>query len=65
MHSKPENDVHVIQIEVTMDTYMYEAIDTDKEKRYALKQSRLRIAQEFLRKATLAASDTARRIYSR
>ncbi len=64
MHSDPKNDVHAIQIEVTMDTYMYEAIDSDKEKRYALKQSRLRIAQEFLRKATLAASDTARRIYS-
>ncbi len=65
MHSDPENDVHAIQIEVTMDTYMYEAIETDKEKRYALKQSRLRIAQDFLRKATLAASETARRIYSR
>ncbi len=65
MHSDPDNDVHAIQIEVTMDTYMYEAIEADKEKRYALKQSRLRLAQDFLRKAALAASDTARRIYSR
>ncbi len=63
MHSDRDNDVHVIQVEVTMDTYMYEAIETDKEKRYALKQSRLRIAQDFLRKAALAASDTARRLY--
>jgi len=65
IHSNPESDVHVIQVEVTMDTYMYEPVDTDKVKRYALKQSRLRIAQDFLRKAALAASDTARRIYSK
>ncbi len=65
MHSDPGNDAHAIQIEITMDTYMYEPSDSDKDKRYALKQSRLRIAQDFLRKAALAASDTARRIYSR
>ncbi len=64
MHSDPDNHVHVIQVEVTMDTYMYEPIDSDKTKRYALKQSRLRIAQDFLRKAVLAASETARQIYS-
>ncbi len=64
MHSDPDNHVHVIQIEVTMDTYMYEPVDADKTKRYALKQSRLRIAQDFLRKAVLAASETARQIYS-
>lgn len=64
MHSDPANDVHVIQIEVTMDTYMYEPVDSDKAKRYALKQSRLYIAQNFLRKAVLAASEAARAIYS-
>jgi len=65
MHSDPDNDVHVIQIEVTMDTYMYEPVETDKTKRYALKQSRLRIAQDFLRKAALAACEAARQIYLR
>ena len=64
MHHDPKNDVHVIQIEVTMDTYMYEPMESDKTKRYALKQSRLHIAQDFLRKATLAASKAAREIYS-
>ncbi len=64
MHSDPDNNVHVIQIEVTMDSYMYEPVDADKAKRYALKQSRLNIAQDFLRKAVLAASDAAKEIYS-
>ena len=64
MHHDPKNDVHVIQVEVTMDTYMYEPMDSDKAKRYALKQSRLHIAQDFLRKATLAASEAARELYS-
>ncbi len=64
MHHDPKNDVHVIQAEVTMDTYMYEPMEVDKAKRYALKQSRLHIAQDFLRKATLAASQAARELYS-
>ena len=65
IHSDPDNDVHVIQVEVTMDTYMYEPVDEDKSKRYALKQSRLRIAQDFLRHAAIAANDAAKKIYSR
>ncbi len=64
IHNDPKNDVHVIQIEVTMDTYMYEPMESDKAKRYALKQSRLHIAQDFLRKAVLAASEAARKVYS-
>ncbi len=64
MHHDPKNDVHVIQVEVTMETYMYEPMESDKAKRYALKQSRLHIAQDFLRKATLAASKAARKLYS-
>ncbi len=64
MHSDPKNYVHVIQVEVTMDTYMYEPMESDKAKRYALKQSRLHIAQDFLRKAVLAASEAARELYS-
>ncbi len=64
IHNDPKNDVHVIQIEVTMDTYMYEPLDSDKTKRYALKQSRLHIAQDFLRKAVLSASEAAKKLYS-
>lgn len=64
MHSNPGNDVHVIQVEVTMDTYMYEPVDSNRSKRYALKQSRLHITQDFLRKAVLAASDACRKIYT-
>jgi len=64
MHSDPEKDVHVIQVEVTMDMYMYEPLEEDKAKRYALKQSRLHILQDFLRQAVAAASDAAKRIYS-
>ena len=64
MHHDPKNDVHVIQVEVTMETYMYEPMEEDKAKRYALKQSRLHIAQDFLRKAVLAASEAAKNVYS-
>jgi len=64
MHSDPEKDVHVIQVEVTMDTYMYEPMEADETKRYALKQSQLHIVQDFLRQAVAAASDAARRLYS-
>jgi len=64
-HSDPQNDVHVIQVEVTMDTYMYEPVEENKSKRYALKQSRLHIAQDFLRQATIAACDAAKKLYSR
>ena len=64
IHSDPDNDVHAIQVEVTMDSYMYEALEKDKVKRFALKQSRLQIIQDILRRATIAACDAARRIYS-
>ena len=64
MHGDSKNDVHVIQVEVTMDTCMYEPMESDKAKRYTLKQSRRHIAQDFLRKAVLAASEAARELYS-
>jgi len=62
-HNDPDNHVHVIQIEVTMDTYMYEAVDKDVVKRYALKQPRVRIVQQMLRDATSAAAEAAERVY--
>ncbi|MFW6150921.1 MAG: N-formylglutamate amidohydrolase [Chloroflexota bacterium] len=63
-HSDPGNNVHVIQIEVTMDTYMYEPVEKDRVKRYALKQSRVHIVQDVLRTAIAAACDAAHRLYT-
>ncbi|MEA3417326.1 MAG: N-formylglutamate amidohydrolase, partial [Thermodesulfobacteriota bacterium] len=47
-HNDPDNNIHVIQLEVTMETYMYEADEKDKIKRYALKQPRLKIVQDII-----------------
>jgi N-formylglutamate amidohydrolase len=63
-HNDPKNNVHVIQLEVTMDTYMYEADEADKSKRYALKQPRLKIVQDIISHAIQAASIAAKGIYS-
>jgi len=62
-HNDPANHVHVIQIEVTMDTYMYEAVDENVVKRYALKQPRVKIVHDILEKATRAACEAAERVY--
>jgi glutathione synthase/RimK-type ligase-like ATP-grasp enzyme/N-formylglutamate amidohydrolase len=63
-HNDPDNHIHVIQLEVTMETYMYEADDKDKVKRYALKQPRLKIVQDIINHAIDSTSMTAKRIYS-
>ncbi|MFO8056277.1 MAG: N-formylglutamate amidohydrolase [bacterium] len=63
-YADPEQDVHVIQLEVTMDTYMYEPVEESRLKRYGLKQLRVRIVQDILRHALQAAIHTAERIYS-
>jgi len=63
-HNDPDNHIHVIQLEVTMDTYMYEPIEEDEIKRYTLKQPRLKIVQDIIRHAIRAACTTADRIYS-
>ncbi|MBS3820053.1 N-formylglutamate amidohydrolase [bacterium] len=62
-HNDPENHVHVIQIEVSMDTYMYEPGDESVVKRYALKQSRVKITQDILRRGISAASQSAERLH--
>ncbi|MFW6099514.1 MAG: N-formylglutamate amidohydrolase, partial [Thermodesulfobacteriota bacterium] len=62
-HNDPDNHVHVIQLEVTMDTYMYEPIEESKVKRYALKQPRVKIVQDIIGHAIGAACATADRIY--
>ncbi|GIW79962.1 MAG: hypothetical protein KatS3mg105_1769 [Gemmatales bacterium] len=64
-HHNPNEHFHAIQIEVTMDTYMYEAVDRDLVRRYALKQPRIKIVRDILRKAIHAACDAARKIYCR
>jgi glutathione synthase/RimK-type ligase-like ATP-grasp enzyme/N-formylglutamate amidohydrolase len=63
-HSAPDDDVHVIQIEVSMDTYMYEATEPDPVKRYALKPHRVRMVQRILEKAVTAACRAAETIYN-
>jgi hypothetical protein len=52
----------VIQLEVAMDTYMYEAGATPP-KRYALKRPRLRIVRRAVQEAFRAAAEAAERIY--
>ncbi len=57
--------MHVIQVEVTMDTYMYEPVDEDVIRRYALKQPRVTIVQDILRNAVRSACEMAERVYLR
>lgn len=56
-------DVHVIQLEVAMETYMYEAV-ASPPKRYALKRPRLRIVRRAVQSAFRAAAAEAERIYA-
>lgn len=49
-HHDPAAGVHAIQIEVSMDTYMYEA-DAAPNQRYAIKQERLEIIRSVLSEA--------------
>lgn len=61
-HHDPENHIHVMQIEVAMDTYMYEVNET-APKRYALKKPRLQIVRRAVQSAFRAAAEEAERIY--
>jgi N-formylglutamate amidohydrolase len=61
-HHDPDDAVHVIQIEVSMDTYMYEPFHGGT-KRYALKKPRLRLVREAVRLAFRAACEAAERLY--
>ena len=54
-HHDPANGLHAIQVEVTMNTYMYEADEHDRSRRYAIKQHRLDIVRNVLARATEAA----------
>lgn len=61
-HHDPANGLHAIQVEVTMDTYMYEADDPDRTRRYAIKQHRLDIVRTVLARAVDAAVEAGSRV---
>jgi N-formylglutamate amidohydrolase len=61
-HHDPEAHVHVVQLEVAMDAYMYDAV-SPSSKRYALKPRRLRIVRQAVQAAFHAAAEAAERIY--
>jgi len=61
-HHDPEAHVHVVQLEVAMDAYMYDAV-APAPKRYALKPRRLRIVRRAVQAAFRAAAEAADRIY--
>lgn len=61
-HHNPEGHVHVLQLEVAMDAYMYEAVATPP-KRYALKRPRLGIVRRAVQASFRAAAEAAERIY--
>ncbi|MFP3869548.1 MAG: N-formylglutamate amidohydrolase [Syntrophobacteria bacterium] len=63
-YGNPGDNVQAIQVEITMDTYMYEPVDERLAKRYALKQPRIKIVQDVLSHAMRAAFEVARRLYS-
>ncbi len=54
-HHDPGSELHALQVEVTMDTYMYEADETDPTRRYAIKQHRLDVVRTVLADAVEAA----------
>lgn len=63
-HNDPNNDVHVIQLEVKMKKYMFEGFDQDNSKRYLLKEEGLRNIKETIISAIDNACKEAERIYS-
>lgn len=64
-HHKPEDNVHVIQLEVSMSSYMYEANDPDIPRRYSIKSHRLNTIQEVIKKTLEKTAERASDIYGR
>ena len=56
-HYDPQAEVHALQVEVTMDSYMYEADDPEPARRYMIKQHRLDVVRRVLARAVAAAAD--------
>ena len=61
-HHDPGRHIHVVQLEVAMDAYMYEAV-APAPKRYALKRPGLRIVRRAVQASFRAAAEAAERIY--
>lgn len=53
-HHDPSEEIHALQVEVTMDTYMYES-DTDPVRRHTIKQHRLDVVRSVIADAVEAA----------
>jgi N-formylglutamate amidohydrolase len=62
-HHDPEAHVHVVQLEVAMDNYMY-APQAAAAKRYAVKPHRLRVVRRAIQAAFHAAAEAAEQISS-
>jgi len=62
-YNDSDHNIHVIQLEITMDTYMYEPVEEDEIKRYALKQPRVKIIQDIINHAIRSACHSADHIY--
>ncbi len=54
-HHDPSEEIHVMQVEVTMDTYMYESDTDDPARRHTIKQYRLDVVRSVLADAVDAA----------
>ncbi len=62
-YNDPNNKVHAIQIEVSMDTYMHDPVIIGDQKIYAFKQPRIRHIRKDLLEAIHSACETAEKIY--
>lgn len=57
VHHDPPGDTHAIQIEVTMESYMYESDEPDPRRRFTIKQHRLDVLRRVLLRAVEAAAE--------
>lgn len=62
LHHKRDAHIHVLQLEITMDTYMCEVTESAPT-RYALKRPRLRFVRSAVRSGFRAAAEEAERIH--
>ncbi len=62
-HSDPSRNVNVVQLEVSMKSYMHEGIDDDVDKRYKLKKDRLKIVKDIISKAIDDSVKIANKVY--
>jgi len=60
--ARPEN-THVLQLEISMDAYMFEATEPDAAMRYLLRPARVRLVRDIVRAAIAAAAAESERLY--